>query len=190
MFAFPNSNGSRGKLGTSVPAGRSWRHSRASRPGPATLHTSTNQVATVLAHKCDITTLSNYLELNPPIFLGFFSGLDDLVYRHPPALLPAPPLSSPVPLSSGACKHGSLCAAQKSCAVTAITVFRRSCEPAELTSRAASNPWKKTALKGAERTKSLEENSTSGCRASKIPEKNSTFGCRANKILGVAVSYS
>ena len=61
--------------------------------------------------------------IKPPKFLGFFSGLDNLVYRHPPALLPAPPLSSLVPLSSGACKHGSLCAAQKSCAVTAITVF-------------------------------------------------------------------
>ena len=128
--------------------------------------------------------------IKPPNFLGFFSGVDDLVYRRPPALLPAPPLSSLVPLSSGACKHGSLCAAQKSCAVTAIAVFRKSCEPAELASRAASNPWKKTALLGAERTKSLEENSISGCRANKIPGKNSTCGCRANKIIGVAVSYS
>ena len=96
-----------------------------------------------------------------PNFLGFFSGLDDLVYRHPPALLPAPPLSSLVPLSSGACKHSSLCAAQKSCAVTAITVFRRSCEPAELASWAASNPWKK--------------NSTFGCRANKIPGRKQHF---------------
>ena len=190
MFAFPNSNGSRGKPGTSVTAGRYWRHSRASRPGPATLHTSTNQVATVLAHKCDITTLSNYLESNPLIFLGFF-GPGRLGLQAPARPSPSSSSLFSCPIVERSLQtRQPLRSTKKLRSHSYYRFFRRSCEPAELASRAASNPWKKTALLGAERTTSLEENSISGCKANKIPGKKNTFGCRANKILGVAVSYS
>ena len=184
MFAFPNSNGSRGKPGTSVPAGRSWRHSRASRPGPATLHTSTNQVATALAHKCDITTLSNYLESNPLIFLGFFSGLGRLGLQAPARPSPSSSSLFSCPIVERSCKHGSLCAAQKNCAVTAITVFRRSCEPAELASRAASNPWKKTALLVQSEQNPWKKTALLGAERTKCLEKTAFLGAERTKSLG------
>ena len=41
--------------------------------------------------------------------------------------------------------------------------------------RSKQNPWKKAALLGAERAKSLEKTSTFGCRKGKIPEKKQHF---------------
>ena len=104
------------------------------------------------------------------------------VYRHPPALPPAP-LSSLVPLCAtlrhscyrfsnllraGACKQGSLQSLGRKAALGAKSLA-------------------KTAFLGAERTKSLEKtalvqreqnpwnkNSPFGCRANKMPRKNST----------------
>ena len=176
MYAFLNSNGSRGKPGTSAPAGRSWRHSRASRPGPATLHTSTNQVATVLAHKCDITTLSNYLESNPLIFLGFFFRAWTTWFTGT-----RPPFSQLL----------------LSLLLSIVERSLQTRQPLRSTKRLRSHSYyhfaKILRASGASKQgslQSLEENSTFGCRANKIPGKNSTFGCRANKILGVAVSYS
>ena len=181
MFAFPNSNGSRGKPGTSVPAGRSWRHSRASRPGPATLHTSTNQVATVLAHKCDITTLSNYLESNPLIFLGFFRAWTTwFTGARPPfsQLLLSLLLShcrAELANTAASAQHKKVAQSQL------LPFFEDLASQQSLRAGQPPIPGRKQHFWVQREKKSLEENSTSGCRANKIPGKNSTCGCRAKK---------